>query len=181
MTKMKSTSSTTGFLCGCNGKPFQSSDSYFRKNVVIVCVAKRKWIQRKWNTWQNEDRPATAWCEGVTLSLIHISGALGLGRKNRDLILHHLASPCGGKLGLNNPVSYTPLDVYKRQIPHLETRDSARLRIPDKKDAFLYWIDALGVEYLSYIAILAKKKGLSIHVDIAYVELPTITLSLIHI
>ena len=25
-------------------------------------------------------------------------GALGLGRKNRDLILHHLASPCGGKL-----------------------------------------------------------------------------------
>lgn len=58
---------------------------------------------------------------------------------------------------------------------HLETRDSAILRIPDKKDAFLYWIDALGVEYLSYIAILAKKKGLSIHVDIAYVELQTIT------
>ena len=58
---------------------------------------------------------------------------------------------------------------------HLETRDSAILRIPDKKDAFLYWIDALGVEYLSYIAILAKKKGLSIHVDITYVELPTIT------
>ena len=58
---------------------------------------------------------------------------------------------------------------------HLETRDSAILRIPDKKDAFLYWIDALGVEYLSYITILAKKKGLSIHVDIAYVELPTIT------
>ena len=28
--------------------------------------------------------------------------ALGLGRKNRDLILHHLASPCGGKLGLND-------------------------------------------------------------------------------
>ena len=30
------------------------------------------------------------------------SCALGLGRKNRDLVLHHLASPCGGKLGLNN-------------------------------------------------------------------------------
>ncbi len=29
-------------------------------------------------------------------------GALGLGRKNRDLVLHHLTSPCGGKLGLNN-------------------------------------------------------------------------------
>lgn len=58
---------------------------------------------------------------------------------------------------------------------HLETRDSAILRIPNKKDAFLYWIDALGVEYLPYIATLAKKKGLSIHTDITYVELPTIT------
>ena len=25
-------------------------------------------------------------------------GTLGLGRENRDLILHHLASPCGGEL-----------------------------------------------------------------------------------
>ncbi len=58
---------------------------------------------------------------------------------------------------------------------YLETRDSAILRIPDKKDAFLYWIDALGVEYLPYIVTLAKAKGLSIHVDITYVELPTIT------
>ena len=66
-------------------------------------------------------------------------------------------------------------NAQKLSYTHLETRDSAILRIPDKKDAFLYWIDALGVEYLSYIAILAKKKGLSIHVDIAYVELPTIT------
>ncbi len=66
-------------------------------------------------------------------------------------------------------------NAQKFPYTHLETRDSAILRIPDKKDAFLYWIDALGVEYLSYIAILAKKKGLSIHVDIAYVELPTIT------
>ena len=66
-------------------------------------------------------------------------------------------------------------NAQKLPYTHLETRDSAILRIQDKKDAFLYWIDALGVEYLSYIAILAKKKGLSIHVDIAYVELPTIT------
>lgn len=66
-------------------------------------------------------------------------------------------------------------NAQKLPYTHLETRDSAILRIPGKKDAFLYWIDALGVEYLSYIAILAKKKGLSIHVDIAYVELPTIT------
>lgn len=58
---------------------------------------------------------------------------------------------------------------------HLETRDSAILKISDKKDAFLYWIDALGVEYLPYIVTLAKGKGLSIRVDITYVELPTIT------
>lgn len=58
---------------------------------------------------------------------------------------------------------------------HLETRDSAILRIEDKKSAFLYWIDALGVEYLAYITALVRKKGLSMHVDIAYSELPTIT------
>lgn len=59
---------------------------------------------------------------------------------------------------------------------HLETRDSAILRIEDKKSAFLYWIDALGVEYLAYITALVRKKGLSMHVDIAYSELPTITI-----
>ncbi|MEI3119387.1 MAG: BREX-4 system phosphatase PglZ, partial [Eubacteriales bacterium] len=58
---------------------------------------------------------------------------------------------------------------------HLETRDSAILRIEDKKSAFLDWIDALGVEYLPYITALARKKGLSMHVDIAYSQLPTIT------
>ena len=36
-------------------------------------------------------------------------------------------------------------------------------------------MDALGVEYLSYIASLAKRKGLSIHVDIVRSELPSIT------
>ena len=34
------------FLCGCNGKPFQSSDSYFTKSVVVVCVAKRNLSQK---------------------------------------------------------------------------------------------------------------------------------------
>lgn len=33
----------------------------------------------------------------------------------------------------------------------------------------------LGVEYLSYITALAKKKGLSIHTDIVRSDLPTIT------
>ena len=58
---------------------------------------------------------------------------------------------------------------------HLETRDSAILRISDKKNAYLYWIDALGVEYMAYITELVRKKGLSMHTDITYAELPTIT------
>lgn len=57
----------------------------------------------------------------------------------------------------------------------LPTRDNAIKAIADKENAYLYWIDALGVEYLSYIAMLAKKKGISIHVDIARSDLPTIT------
>lgn len=57
----------------------------------------------------------------------------------------------------------------------LPTRDNAIKSIPDKSHAFLYWIDALGVEYLSYITALAKKKGLSIHTDIVRSDLPTIT------
>ena len=69
------------------------------------------------------------------------------------------------------------VNSYAHSLPytHLETRDSAILKIENKKSAFLYWIDALGVEYLAYITELAKKKGLSMHVDIAYAELPTIT------
>ena len=58
---------------------------------------------------------------------------------------------------------------------HLETRDSAILRIGDKKNTYLYWIDALGVEYMAYITELVRKKGLSMHTDITYAELPTIT------
>lgn len=69
------------------------------------------------------------------------------------------------------------VNSYAHSLPytHLETRDSAILKIENKKSAFLYWIDALGVEYLAYITELAEKKGLSMHVDIAYAELPTIT------
>lgn len=66
---------------------------------------------------------------------------------------------------------------YATTLPytHLETRDSAILRVEDKKNAYLYWIDALGVEYMAYITELVRKKGLSMHTDITYSELPTIT------
>lgn len=47
--------------------------------------------------------------------------------------------------------------------------------LEDKDNTYLYWIDALGVEYLSYFNELARKKGLSIHIDVARVDLPTIT------
>ncbi len=57
----------------------------------------------------------------------------------------------------------------------LQTRDNAVNKIENKNSTYLYWIDALGVEYLSYITELAKKKGLSIHVDVARSDLPTIT------
>lgn len=39
----------------------------------------------------------------------------------------------------------------------------------------LFWIDALGVEHLSYITELARRRGLKISVDIGRAELPTIT------
>lgn len=57
----------------------------------------------------------------------------------------------------------------------LQTRDSAINKIEDKKSTYLYWIDALGVEYLSFIVSMANKRGLSVAVDIARAELPTIT------
>lgn len=63
-------------------------------------------------------------------------------------------------------------DISYAQLP---TRDNAVKAIADKNSAYLYWIDALGVEYLSYITALAKKKGLSIHIDIVRSDLPTIT------
>ena len=64
------------------------------------------------------------------------------------------------------------VDISYAQLP---TRDNAIKAIANKDKAFLYWIDAMGVEYLSYIVSLARKKGLSIHIDIARSELPTIT------
>lgn len=45
----------------------------------------------------------------------------------------------------------------------------------DKSDTYLYWLDALGVEYLGLIEALVQKRGLSVRVNIARAELPTIT------
>ena len=45
----------------------------------------------------------------------------------------------------------------------------------EKSDTFLYWLDALGVEYLGLIEALVQKRGLSARISIARAELPTIT------
>ncbi|MCD7785560.1 MAG: BREX-4 system phosphatase PglZ [Oscillospiraceae bacterium] len=57
----------------------------------------------------------------------------------------------------------------------LETRNNVVNAISDKNSAYLYWIDALGVEYMAYITELVRSKGLSMRVDIARADLPTIT------
>jgi hypothetical protein len=61
-----------------------------------------------------------------------------------------------------------------RHFNRLPTREDIIESI-EKSETYLYWLDALGVEYLSLIETLAQKKGLSIHVSIARSELPTIT------
>ena len=84
------------------------------------------------------------------------------------------------KLKVSNQISDDFIRLVEKYAANLSyaqlpTRDNAIKAIKDKNHAFLYWIDALGVEYLSYITALAKKKGLSIHIDIVRSDLPTIT------
>jgi len=45
----------------------------------------------------------------------------------------------------------------------------------DKKDTFLYWIDALGVEFLGLIQKQCEHKGIWLRIHIAQADLPTIT------
>lgn len=64
--------------------------------------------------------------------------------------------------------------AMSRYYNRLRTRDELVTAI-DHESAFLCWIDALGVEYLSYIVELAKKRGLSVSVNVGRADLPTIT------
>ncbi len=64
---------------------------------------------------------------------------------------------------------------HSAKYAKLPTRDSAIQSISDKKNAYLYWIDALGVEYLPFITAQAKSKGLSLHVETTRCDLPTLT------
>jgi len=64
--------------------------------------------------------------------------------------------------------------ALSRKFNRLPTRDEIMDSV-DKSETFLYWLDALSVEYLGLIEALAQKRGLSIRVNIARAELPTIT------
>ena len=64
--------------------------------------------------------------------------------------------------------------ALSRKFNRLPTRDEIMDSV-DKSETFLYWLDALGVEYLGLIETLVQKRGLSVRVNIARAELPTIT------
>ncbi len=64
--------------------------------------------------------------------------------------------------------------AVSREFNRLPTRNEIIDGL-DKSDTFLYWLDALGVEYLALMEALAQKCGLSLRVNIARAELPTIT------
>lgn len=64
--------------------------------------------------------------------------------------------------------------ALSRKFNRLPTRNEVLDNL-EKSDTFLYWLDALGVEYLGLIEALVQKRGLSLRVNIVRAELPTIT------
>lgn len=73
---------------------------------------------------------------------------------------------------------YSLVLTYAKNLLYgqLQTRDNAVIQIGDKEHTKLCWIDALGVEYLSYITYLARKKGLRIEsCQVSRADLPTFT------
>ena len=64
--------------------------------------------------------------------------------------------------------------AQNRKFNRLPTRNEVMDGLK-KTDTYLFWLDALGVEYLAFISDLARKRGLSLSISIARSELPTIT------
>ena len=64
--------------------------------------------------------------------------------------------------------------AQNRKYNRLPTRNEVIDRL-DKTDTYLLWLDALGVEYLAFISNLVRARGLSLSINIARSELPTIT------
>lgn len=61
-----------------------------------------------------------------------------------------------------------------RKYNQLPTRDEIVDSI-EKEGTYLYWLDALGVEYLGFIEDMVRQRGLSAKIYITRAELPTIT------
>lgn len=64
--------------------------------------------------------------------------------------------------------------AVSREYNRLRTRDELVASI-ETTGSYLCWIDALGVEYLSYIVGLAQKRGLAVSVNVGRADLPTLT------
>lgn len=64
--------------------------------------------------------------------------------------------------------------AVSRDYNRLRTRDELIANI-DREGTYLCWIDALGVEYLSYIVEGAKSRGLMVAINVGRANLPTIT------
>ena len=64
--------------------------------------------------------------------------------------------------------------AIKRVYNRLRTRDEIVAEIKPE-GAFLRWVDALGVEYLSFIVEKAQQRGLAVSVSVGRSSLPTIT------
>ena len=82
---------------------------------------------------------------------------------------------------LTNVISESFLDKVinlatdgNRVYTGLDTRGSIVEKLNDGKNE-LYWIDALGVEYLGYIQTMAKELGLLLTIQIGRAVLPTLT------
>ena len=69
------------------------------------------------------------------------------------------------------------VDLYatNRIYYSLLDRRSSIISKKNKENSKLYFVDALGVEYLNYIQELCYAKNMSFDVDLAYCELPSIT------
>ena len=67
--------------------------------------------------------------------------------------------------------------VQKFAVERPANKFETRRAILDRADrsAKLYWFDALGVEFLSYLQARAARNGLSVRIEIARAELPTST------
>lgn len=64
--------------------------------------------------------------------------------------------------------------AVSRRFNQLPTRDEILDKV-EKDGTHLYWLDAFGVEYLGLIESLVHQRDLSIRINIARAELPTIT------